>query len=208
MTDRSSGDRTGGVAATDGGESAGGEPERSGPLAAVPSGLTEPATLGIVVTVAAYVSVFASITDVVGGTTRLFGVVAAGIGALGEGEASIAFFVLLQQSFPDPVVLAVTLVAVLLVTSSADTLFNAIASLVTSDLPRVLEDPSGDRLTAAARGFTGGVAYNDAISRRLRQHIVESGYRFLAPETVPPGDGGIAYGQAVVATARRCGGND
>lgn len=88
----------------------------------------------------------------------LFGVVAAGIGALGEGEASIAFFVLLQQSFPDPVVLAVTLVAVLLVTSSADTLFNAIASLVTSDLPRVLEDPSGDRLTAAARGLTAVVA--------------------------------------------------
>jgi Na+/proline symporter len=84
--------------------------------------------------------------------------VAAGIGALGEGEASIAFFVLLQQSFPDPVVLAVTLVAVLLVTSSADTLFNAIASLVTSDLPRVLEDPSGDRLTAAARGLTAVVA--------------------------------------------------
>ncbi|ESS04051.1 MAG: hypothetical protein A07HR67_01036, partial [uncultured archaeon A07HR67] len=72
MTDRPSGGRTGGSAATDG---AGDEPERSGPLAAVPSGLTEPATLGIVVTVAAYVSVFASITDVVGGTTRLFGVV-------------------------------------------------------------------------------------------------------------------------------------
>ncbi len=57
-------------------------------------------------------------------------------------------------------------------------------------------------------GFTGGVAYNDAISRRLRQRVVESGYRFLAPEAVPPGDGGIAYGQAVVATARRCGDSD
>jgi SSS family solute:Na+ symporter len=88
----------------------------------------------------------------------LFGVFAAGTGALAEGEASIAFFVLLQQSFPDWVVLVVVLVAVLLVTSSADTLFNAIASLVTSDLPRLLDDPSGDRLTAAARGLTAVVA--------------------------------------------------
>ena len=76
MTDRPSGGRTGGSAVTDGGDGTGSEPERSGSLAAVPSGLTEPATLGIVVAVAAYVSVFASITDVVGGTTRLFGVVA------------------------------------------------------------------------------------------------------------------------------------
>ncbi|MFB6205080.1 MAG: sodium:proline symporter [Haloglomus sp.] len=88
----------------------------------------------------------------------LFGVAAAGLGALEQGEASIAFFVLLQQSFPEWVVLVVVLVAVLLVTSSADTLFNAIASLVTSDLPRLLDDPSDERLTAAARGLTGVVA--------------------------------------------------
>jgi SSS family solute:Na+ symporter len=88
----------------------------------------------------------------------LFGVFAAGTGALAEGEASIAFFVLLQQSFPEWVVLVVVLVAVLLVTSSADTLFNALASLVTSDLPRLLDDPSEGRLTAAARGLTAVVA--------------------------------------------------
>ena len=88
----------------------------------------------------------------------LFGVAAAGLGVLGEGEASIAFFVLLGQSFPDWVVLVVVLVAVLLVTSSADTLFNAIASLATADLPRLLEDPSGERLTAISRGLTVVVA--------------------------------------------------
>jgi Na+/proline symporter len=88
----------------------------------------------------------------------LLGVFAAGTGALAEGQASIAFFVLLQQSFPDWVVLVVVLVAVLLVTSSADTLFNAIASLVTSDLPRLLDDPSDERLTAATRGLTAVVA--------------------------------------------------
>jgi Na+/proline symporter len=88
----------------------------------------------------------------------LFGVAAAGTGALAGGEASIALFVLLEQSFPEWVVLAVVLVAVLLVTSSADTLFNAIASVVTSDLPRLLDDPSERRLTAAARGLTAVVA--------------------------------------------------
>ncbi|MFT4923818.1 MAG: hydrogenase maturation protein HypF, partial [Haloarculaceae archaeon] len=52
-------------------------------------------------------------------------------------------------------------------------------------------------------GLTGGVAYNDAISRRLREGIESAGLRFLAPDRVPPGDGGIAYGQAVVASARQ-----
>ncbi|WP_135830511.1 carbamoyltransferase HypF [Halorussus halobius] len=52
-------------------------------------------------------------------------------------------------------------------------------------------------------GFTGGVAYNDAISRRVRNRVEAAGLRFLGPDRVPPGDGGVAYGQAVVATARR-----
>lgn len=51
-------------------------------------------------------------------------------------------------------------------------------------------------------GFTGGVAYNDAISRRIREVVTAAGFEYLGHETVPPGDAGIAYGQAVVATAR------
>ena len=53
-----------------------------------------------------------------------------------------------------------------------------------------------------AVGFTGGVAYNDAISRTVRETVTGADRRYLAPERVPPGDAGIAYGQAVVATAR------
>lgn len=61
--------------------------------------------------------------------------------------------------------------------------------------------------TATARdvttiGVTGGVAYNEAISQRLRETVQASGCRFLTPDQVPPGDAGIAYGQALVATAR------
>ena len=52
-------------------------------------------------------------------------------------------------------------------------------------------------------GFTGGVAYNEAIFTRIKQTVTDAGLEFLGPEEVPPGDGGIAYGQAVVASARR-----
>ncbi|WP_302081568.1 carbamoyltransferase HypF [Salinibaculum rarum] len=52
-------------------------------------------------------------------------------------------------------------------------------------------------------GFTGGVAYNEAISEQLRHVVEERGLDYLVPERIPPGDGGIAYGQAVVATARQ-----
>ncbi len=52
-------------------------------------------------------------------------------------------------------------------------------------------------------GFTGGVAYNDAISRTVRETVETAGLTYVSPEQVPPGDAGIAYGQAIVATARR-----
>ncbi|PSQ24319.1 sodium:proline symporter [Halobacteriales archaeon QS_8_65_32] len=91
----------------------------------------------------------------------LFGLAAAGLGLVRTGanyNADIAFFLVLQEAFPEWVVLAVVLLAVLLVTSTADTLFNAIASVVTADLPRVLDDPSRGTLTTAARALTGVVA--------------------------------------------------
>lgn len=51
-----------------------------------------------------------------------------------------------------------------------------------------------------AVGFTGGVAYNGAVSRRIRERVEANGLTFLGHERVPPGDAGIAYGQAIVAT--------
>ena len=56
-----------------------------------------------------------------------------------------------------------------------------------------------------AVGFTGGVAYNDAISRTVRNTVEEHGLRFLAHDAVGPGDAGLAYGQAVVASAQSTG---
>jgi SSS family solute:Na+ symporter len=88
----------------------------------------------------------------------VFGPIAVGLGLVeAPGDASIAFFLVVTEVLPDAAVVAVAVLAVLLVVSSADTLFNAIASVVTADLPRLL-DISGDRLTATARAVTVVVA--------------------------------------------------
>ena len=94
----------------------------------------------------------------------LFGVIARGyvdlvVDPTAAGyNASIAFFVLLAEAFPSPVVLGVSLLALLLVMSTADTLFNAISSIVTADLPRILPDPNDRTLTLGARSLTVVVA--------------------------------------------------
>jgi len=95
-------------------------------------------------------------------TAGLFGLAATGLDSLvtsGAGyNADVAFFLVVQESFSEPVTLAVVVVAVLLVMSTADTLFNAIASVVTADLPRLVDDPSDEGLTLAGRAFTVVVA--------------------------------------------------
>ncbi|MFQ3320724.1 MAG: SSS family solute:Na+ symporter [Natronomonas sp.] len=93
----------------------------------------------------------------------LFGVVAVGstdivtdVTSAGY-NADVALFVLLEKAFPEPVVLGVTLLALLLVISSVDTLFNALASLVAVDLAR-LTAADDQRLRLASRVFTVAVA--------------------------------------------------
>ncbi|QLG63676.1 sodium:solute symporter family transporter [Halorarum salinum] len=73
-------------------------------------------------------------------------------------NASIAFFVLLNEAFPEWLVLVVVVLALLLVVSTADTLFNAMASIVTADLPRLVEGTTDRTLTLAARALTVVVA--------------------------------------------------
>ena len=51
-------------------------------------------------------------------------------------------------------------------------------------------------------GFTGGVAYNDMMTRVIRERVEKGGCRFLYHQKVPCGDGGISLGQAVVASFR------
>ncbi|SFL03948.1 Na+/proline symporter [Halogranum rubrum] len=88
----------------------------------------------------------------------LFGPVAAGRGFVSTpSDASVALFLVVERVLPDWAVLLFVLLALVLVVSSADTLFNAIASVVTVDVPRFVEMPA-DRLTTVARLVTGLVA--------------------------------------------------
>jgi len=51
-------------------------------------------------------------------------------------------------------------------------------------------------------GITGGVAVNAKIVETTRRCVEREGLRFLQHRRVPPGDGGISLGQAVVAASR------
>ncbi len=50
--------------------------------------------------------------------------------------------------------------------------------------------------------MSGGVAYNDAITSKIQELVTEAGLDFWCNERVPCGDGGIAFGQTVVALAQ------
>ncbi|WP_253737503.1 carbamoyltransferase HypF [Halohasta salina] len=96
-----------------------------------------------------------------------------------------------------------------LVSALADMLTRQSAADVAATAQAAVARGLGTLAVAAARrrdvgtiGFTGGVAYNDAINRHLRAVVEGAGLTLLTPNAVPPGDGGIAYGQAIVATSR------
>ncbi|WP_020222552.1 sodium:solute symporter family transporter, partial [Halarchaeum acidiphilum] len=63
----------------------------------------------------------------------VFGVIAAARGLV-DGNAGVSFFLVVNDAFSTPLALAVVVLAVLLVASTADTVLNAVASVVTVDL--------------------------------------------------------------------------
>jgi len=59
---------------------------------------------------------------------------------------------------------------------------------------------AAERLGLPTIGFSGGVAYNDHIALAIRDYVQERGFRFIMHNRVPPGDAGISFGQAIVAS--------
>lgn len=53
-----------------------------------------------------------------------------------------------------------------------------------------------------AIALAGGVAYNEAITHIIKSEVEQAGLRLYVNEKVPCGDGGVSFGQAVVAGTR------
>ena len=81
----------------------------------------------------------------------------------------------------------------------------ALAALFHEGLARTLAAAAG---RAAARcglkavGLSGGVFCNAILSRSLKRRVEGEGLTILRHRRVPPNDGGLALGQAAVATAK------
>jgi hydrogenase maturation protein HypF len=46
-------------------------------------------------------------------------------------------------------------------------------------------------------GFTGGVACNEIMTLTMRKIVESAGLELVVHQNVPPGDGGLSFGQAV-----------
>jgi len=81
--------------------------------------------------------------------------------------------------------------------STADLAFSA-QSYIARGLAQLASEKA-KQLGIGVVGFSGGVAYNEHITSTIRRVVEENGLRFVVHELVPPGDGGISFGQAVAA---------
>jgi len=54
-------------------------------------------------------------------------------------------------------------------------------------------------------GFTGGVSYNEFIFTAIKQAVEAAGLHFIHHVNLPPGDGGVSAGQALVAFLKHMG---
>lgn len=81
--------------------------------------------------------------------------------------------------------------------SVADLACSAQSYLARSLAERAVEE--AERLNVNFIGFSGGVAYNEYITVTIRRTVEKNGFKFLVHNQVPPGDGGISFGQVIAA---------
>jgi len=83
------------------------------------------------------------------------------------------------------------------VDTASDLAFSAQQCLV-EGLAQVAADEA-KRLGVDVVGFSGGVAYNEHITYGMRRFVEENKLRFAVHKSVPAGDGGVSFGQAIAA---------
>jgi hydrogenase maturation protein HypF len=80
--------------------------------------------------------------------------------------------------------------------SMADLAYSAHAYLAKGLATLAIEKAAGNSVKAIA--FSGGVACNEILALTMRKVVESAGLDFLVHQAVPPGDGGLSFGQAVV----------
>ncbi|MFZ0965372.1 MAG: carbamoyltransferase HypF, partial [Candidatus Bathyarchaeia archaeon] len=80
--------------------------------------------------------------------------------------------------------------------SRADLAYSAHAYLAKGLSALAIEKASENNVKTV--GFSGGAACNAVLALTMRKTVEAAGLRFLVHEAVPPGDGGLSFGQAVV----------
>ncbi|MEM3464498.1 MAG: carbamoyltransferase HypF, partial [Candidatus Bathyarchaeia archaeon] len=78
----------------------------------------------------------------------------------------------------------------------ADLAYSAHAYLAKGLATLAIEKASENNVKTV--GFSGGAACNEILASHMRKTVEEAGLRFIAHKVVPPGDGGLSFGQAVV----------
>jgi len=81
--------------------------------------------------------------------------------------------------------------------SKADLAYSAHAYLARGLTALAIEKASENNVKTV--GFSGGVACNEILTVNMGRIVKASGLRFLVHADVPPGDGGLSFGQAVAS---------
>lgn len=81
--------------------------------------------------------------------------------------------------------------------SKADLAYSAHAYLAKGLAALAIEKASENHIKIV--GFSGGVAANEILALTMGEIVKASGLRFLVHRDVPPGDGGLSFGQAVAS---------
>ena len=85
--------------------------------------------------------------------------------------------------------------------SVADLAYSAQSYLAKSLAYLAVEE--AERLNVNHIGFSGGVAYNEHITATIRRVVEGNDFKFLVHNRIPPGDGGISFGQAIAAVFQK-----